>query len=109
MPTAALRPITSGSNNTGFRKARVRAGLPKLRWHDLRPTWATWHAQAGTPAIVLQTLEAGRTRAWFAPTRTWLQWNCWTTRMRSGFRALRYPRVQIRPQWQRRTTGKINK
>ncbi|HEX4596613.1 MAG TPA: site-specific integrase, partial [Burkholderiaceae bacterium] len=47
------RPITSGSNNTGFRKARVRAGLPKLRWHDLRHTWATWHAQAGTPAIVL--------------------------------------------------------
>jgi hypothetical protein len=34
----------------------VRAGLPKLRWHDLRHTWATWHAQAGTPAIVLQVL-----------------------------------------------------
>ena len=50
------RPITSGSNNTGFRKARVRACLPKLRWHDLRHTWATWHAQAGTPAIVLQAL-----------------------------------------------------
>ena len=44
------RPITSGSNNTGFRS------LPKLRWHDLRHTWATWHAQAGTPAIVLQAL-----------------------------------------------------
>ena len=50
------RPITSGSNNTGFRKARVRAGLSRLRWHDLRHTWATWHAQAGTPAIVLQAL-----------------------------------------------------
>jgi integrase len=50
------RPITSGSNNTGFRKARMRACLPKLRWHDLRHTWATWHAQAGTPAIVLQAL-----------------------------------------------------
>jgi hypothetical protein len=32
------------------------AGLPALRWHDLRHTWATWHAQAGTPAIVLQAL-----------------------------------------------------
>lgn len=50
------RPITSGSNNTAFRNARERAGLPKLRWHDLRHTWATWHAQAGTPAIVLQAL-----------------------------------------------------
>ena len=29
---------------------------PALRWHDLRHTWATWHAQAGTPAIVLQAL-----------------------------------------------------
>jgi hypothetical protein len=36
--------------------ARKRAGLPALRWHDLRHTWATWHAQAGTPAIVLQAL-----------------------------------------------------
>jgi Phage integrase family len=50
------RPMTSGSNNTGFRKARKRAGLLGLRWHDLRHTWATWHAQAGTPAIVLQAL-----------------------------------------------------
>ena len=30
--------------------------MPGLRWHDLRHTWATWHAQAGTPAIVLQAL-----------------------------------------------------
>jgi integrase len=50
------RPIASGSNNTAWRSARKRAGLPALRWHDLRHTWATWHAQAGTPAIVLQAL-----------------------------------------------------
>ena len=50
------RPITSGSNNPAWRKARKRAGLPSLRWHDLRHTWATWHAQAGTPTIVLQAL-----------------------------------------------------
>ena len=54
------RPIASGSNNTAWRKARARAGLPTLRWHDLRHTWATWHAQAGTPALVLQTLGGWR-------------------------------------------------
>jgi integrase len=50
------RPIGKRSNNTAFRKARDRAGLPGLRWHDLRHTWATWHAQAGTPELVLQRL-----------------------------------------------------
>jgi hypothetical protein len=35
------RPITSGSNNTGFRKARVRAGLPTLRSHVAAPALAT--------------------------------------------------------------------
>jgi len=50
------RPITKRSNNTAWCKARERAGLPGLRFHDLRHTWATWHAQAGTPELVLQKL-----------------------------------------------------
>jgi len=49
-------PIGKRSNNTAWRKARVRAGLPTLRWRDLRHTWATWHAQGGTPGLTLQTL-----------------------------------------------------
>jgi len=31
-------------------------GLPTLRFHDLRHTWASWHVQAGTPLPVLQAL-----------------------------------------------------
>lgn len=27
-----------------------------FRWHDLRHTWASWHAEAGTPLLVLQEL-----------------------------------------------------
>jgi len=56
-------PITKRSNNTAWRKARVRAGLPTLRWHDLRHTWATWHAAAGTPQAVLQALGGWETAA----------------------------------------------
>lgn len=34
-----------------------RAGIPLgFRFHDLRHTWATWHAMAGTPMQVLQEL-----------------------------------------------------
>ena len=50
------RPITKRSNNGAWRKARERAGLPGLRFHDLRHTWATWMAQAGVPELVLQRL-----------------------------------------------------
>lgn len=33
-----------------------RAGVPGFRFHDLRHTWASWHAMAGTPISVLQEL-----------------------------------------------------
>jgi integrase len=33
-----------------------RSGVPGFRFHDLRHTWASWHAMAGTPLSVLQEL-----------------------------------------------------
>ena len=40
-----------------WRDAIIRAGIePGFRWHDLRHTWASWHAQNGTPLHVLQEL-----------------------------------------------------
>lgn len=36
--------------------ACAKAGVPWCRFHDLRHTWASWHAQAGTPIQVLQEL-----------------------------------------------------
>lgn len=42
-------------NNHAFRKARIRAGLPHVRWHDLRHTFVSWMAQDGASDRVLQT------------------------------------------------------
>ena len=53
---------------TSFMAACVRAGLGTYEtedggyegftWHGFRHTWATWHAQNGTPMEVLQKLGA---------------------------------------------------
>ncbi|MHA7834268.1 MAG: tyrosine-type recombinase/integrase [Algiphilus sp.] len=43
-------------NTKAWRAAVARAGLHDFRWHDLRHTWASWHAQAGTPFNVLQEM-----------------------------------------------------
>lgn len=44
------------ANGEAFKKAAKKAGVPWLRWHDLRHTWASWHIQAGTPPHILQEL-----------------------------------------------------
>jgi integrase len=44
------------SNTKAWRNALKRAGIDAFRWHDLRHTWASWHAQSGTPMNVLQEL-----------------------------------------------------
>ncbi len=49
------RPIADPAQ-TAWKQALARAGLPPLRWHCLRHSWASWHAQAGTPPQVIQRL-----------------------------------------------------
>lgn len=44
------------ANGATFKAAAASIGLPRLRWHDLRHTWASWHVQAGTPLHALQEL-----------------------------------------------------
>lgn len=43
-------------NTKAFRKARKRAGLERLRWHDLRHTFASWAAIGGASELVLMQL-----------------------------------------------------
>ena len=54
---------TGKASSAAWRKACIRAGLPDLRWHDLRHTWASWHRMAGTPDSALQELGG-----WASPT-----------------------------------------
>lgn len=45
-------------------RAAKAAGLPDgFCFHDLRHTWASWHAQAGTPLLTLQRLGGWKTLA----------------------------------------------
>jgi integrase len=46
-----------------WREAVKAAGLAGLRFHDLRHTWASWQAQAGTPAYALRELGGWATDA----------------------------------------------
>jgi integrase len=55
-PPKPARPITGKLGARAFRKARKRAGLDGLRWHDLRHTFASWVAQSGASDRVLQAL-----------------------------------------------------
>lgn len=45
-----------GSIKTCWKKACIRAGVPGLRPHHLRHTFAAWHKLAGTPDSALQSL-----------------------------------------------------
>ncbi|WP_298193756.1 site-specific integrase [Metallibacterium sp.] len=51
------------ANTHSWRQALARAGIEDFRWHDLRHTWASWHAQSGTPLYVLQDLGAWRSES----------------------------------------------
>jgi integrase len=47
-----------------FKRALREVGLPStFRFHDLRHTWASWHAQAGTPLLMLQRAGGWKTLA----------------------------------------------
>lgn len=48
-------------NTKAWQNALKRTGIKDFRWHDLRHTWASWHAQAGTPLSVLQELGGWET------------------------------------------------
>jgi integrase len=39
-----------------WRRVLERAGIEDFRWHDLRHTWASWHAMAGTPIDVIKEM-----------------------------------------------------
>ena len=52
-----------GSAKKGWGSATERAGVPGFHWHDLRHTWASWHAMRGTPLDVLQKLGGWETRS----------------------------------------------
>lgn len=47
-------------NTKSWRSALKRAGVADFRWHDLRHTWASYHAQSGTPLNVLQEMGGWR-------------------------------------------------
>jgi integrase len=46
---------------SAWKAATKRAGVPWCRFHDLRHTWASWHAMEGTALSVLQELGGWHT------------------------------------------------
>lgn len=51
----------NGGADRMFAKACADSGIQNFRFHDIRHTWASWHAQAGTPLLVLQKLGGWET------------------------------------------------
>lgn len=54
------RPIRQVATKA-WRRACRQAGLPGLRFHDLRHTWASWQVQAETPLSAVQALGGWQT------------------------------------------------
>lgn len=57
------KPVKFQTSTKAWRNALKRAGIEDFRWHDLRHTWASWHAQSGTPMHALQKLGGWQTAA----------------------------------------------
>ena len=51
------------ASTRAWRNALEKSGIHDFHWHDLRHTWASWHAQGGTPMHVLQKLGGWQTPA----------------------------------------------
>lgn len=49
------KPIKDPAGTT-WEKCLKDVGISRFRWHDLRHTWATWHAQGGTPLAIIMKL-----------------------------------------------------
>jgi hypothetical protein len=52
------KPVRQVSTKTWY-QALERVGIQDCRWHDWPHTWASWHAQAGTPVHVLGGWQIG--------------------------------------------------
>jgi integrase len=53
--TYSGRPVHQ-VNTKAWKKALQRAGVQNFRWHDLRHTFASYHAMNGTPLLTLKAL-----------------------------------------------------
>jgi len=49
------------TNTAAWKKALGRAGISNFRWHDLRHTFASYHAMNGTPLLTLKALGGWQT------------------------------------------------
>jgi integrase len=52
-------------NGAAFKNAVDRAGLPLLRWHDLRHAFASWALQAAVTLPELKELGGWKSYEWF--------------------------------------------
>ncbi|MDE9445347.1 tyrosine-type recombinase/integrase [Xenorhabdus bovienii] len=48
-------------SRTDFDRALKKSEIDDFRFHDLRHTWASWHAQSGTPLMALKEMGGWET------------------------------------------------